>query len=120
MEEDTTKYEWMAQLRPFNTVFQAELLPIQEACVWARKTNQQVERLLLFGKIELTRCRSVVRSSAKDRPFTKFPIVVFNVMPSSNAAVSVDVLKKRPEENSTPAGINDMYDMVKRYIIIQH
>ncbi|GBL91804.1 hypothetical protein AVEN_172733-1 [Araneus ventricosus] len=43
MEEDTTKYEWMAQLRPFNTVFQAELLAMQEACLWARKTNQQVK-----------------------------------------------------------------------------
>ncbi|GBM38149.1 hypothetical protein AVEN_48484-1 [Araneus ventricosus] len=29
MEEDTTKYEWMAQLSPFNTVFQAELLSIK-------------------------------------------------------------------------------------------
>ncbi|GBM33076.1 hypothetical protein AVEN_9621-1 [Araneus ventricosus] len=43
MEEDATKYEWMVQLCPFNTVFQAELLAIQEACLWARKTNQQVE-----------------------------------------------------------------------------
>ncbi|GBN43392.1 hypothetical protein AVEN_138008-1 [Araneus ventricosus] len=33
MEEDTTEYEWMAQLSPFNTVFQAELLAIQEACL---------------------------------------------------------------------------------------
>ncbi|GBL80775.1 hypothetical protein AVEN_26217-1 [Araneus ventricosus] len=30
-EEDKTKYEWMAQLSPFNTVFQAELLAIQES-----------------------------------------------------------------------------------------
>ncbi|GBN28562.1 hypothetical protein AVEN_109598-1 [Araneus ventricosus] len=43
MEEDTTKCERMAQLRPFNTVFQAELLAIQEACLWASKTNQQVK-----------------------------------------------------------------------------
>ncbi|GBN72391.1 hypothetical protein AVEN_47322-1 [Araneus ventricosus] len=43
MEEDTTKYEWMAQLRPFNTVFQAELLAIQEACLWASMTKQQVK-----------------------------------------------------------------------------
>ncbi|GBM95144.1 hypothetical protein AVEN_249011-1 [Araneus ventricosus] len=43
MEEDITKYEWMAQLRPFNTVFQAELLAIQEACHWASKTNQQIK-----------------------------------------------------------------------------
>ncbi|GBN22345.1 hypothetical protein AVEN_43078-1 [Araneus ventricosus] len=43
MEEDTTKYEWMAQLSPFNTVFQAELLAIQEACLWASKTNQQIK-----------------------------------------------------------------------------
>ncbi|GBL98497.1 hypothetical protein AVEN_111621-1 [Araneus ventricosus] len=42
-EEDTMKYEWMAQLHPFNTVFQAELLAIQEACLWASKTNQQVK-----------------------------------------------------------------------------
>ncbi|GBN57641.1 hypothetical protein AVEN_108476-1 [Araneus ventricosus] len=41
MEEDITKYEWMAQL-PFNTVFQAELLSIQEACLWASKSNQQI------------------------------------------------------------------------------
>ncbi|GBM57392.1 hypothetical protein AVEN_204201-1 [Araneus ventricosus] len=31
----------MSQLRPFNTVFQAELLAIQESCLWASKTNQQ-------------------------------------------------------------------------------
>ncbi|GBM04867.1 hypothetical protein AVEN_252814-1 [Araneus ventricosus] len=43
MEEDITKYEWMAQLSPFNTVFQAELLAIQEACLWASKTNQQIK-----------------------------------------------------------------------------
>ncbi|GBM80199.1 hypothetical protein AVEN_8330-1, partial [Araneus ventricosus] len=43
MEEDTTKYEWMAQLSPFNTVFQAELRAIQEACLWASKTNQQIK-----------------------------------------------------------------------------
>ncbi|GBM93588.1 hypothetical protein AVEN_150852-1 [Araneus ventricosus] len=43
MEEDTTKYEWMAQLSPFNTIFQAELLAIQEACLWASKTNQQIK-----------------------------------------------------------------------------
>ncbi|GBM26913.1 hypothetical protein AVEN_264760-1 [Araneus ventricosus] len=43
MEEDTTKYEWMAQLSPFNTVFQAELLAIQEACLWVSKTNQQIK-----------------------------------------------------------------------------
>ncbi|GBL81879.1 hypothetical protein AVEN_3319-1, partial [Araneus ventricosus] len=43
MGEDTTKYEWMAQLSPFNTVFQAELLAIQEACLWASKTNQQIK-----------------------------------------------------------------------------
>ncbi|GBN39919.1 Putative protein in type-1 retrotransposable element R1DM, partial [Araneus ventricosus] len=43
MEEDTTKYEWMAQLSPFNTVFQAELLAIKEACLWASKTNQQIK-----------------------------------------------------------------------------
>ncbi|GBN02881.1 hypothetical protein AVEN_153235-1 [Araneus ventricosus] len=33
----------MAQLTPFNTVFQAELLAIQEACLWASKTNQQIK-----------------------------------------------------------------------------
>ncbi|GBM77919.1 hypothetical protein AVEN_89583-1 [Araneus ventricosus] len=43
MEEDITKYERMAQLSPFNTVFQAELLAIQEACLWASKTNQQIK-----------------------------------------------------------------------------
>ncbi|GBM20795.1 hypothetical protein AVEN_108246-1 [Araneus ventricosus] len=43
MEEDTTKYEWMAQLSPFNTVFQAELLGIREACLWASKTHQQIK-----------------------------------------------------------------------------
>ncbi|GBM31700.1 Putative protein in type-1 retrotransposable element R1DM [Araneus ventricosus] len=43
MEEDITKYEWMAQLSPFNTVFQAVLLAMQEACLWARKTNQQIK-----------------------------------------------------------------------------
>ncbi|GBO15693.1 hypothetical protein AVEN_83244-1 [Araneus ventricosus] len=43
MEEDSTIYEWMAQLSPFNTVFQAELLAIQEACLWASKTNQRVK-----------------------------------------------------------------------------
>ncbi|GBN26352.1 hypothetical protein AVEN_233388-1 [Araneus ventricosus] len=43
MEEDTTKYESMEQLRPFNSVFQAELLSIQEACLRANKTNQQVK-----------------------------------------------------------------------------
>ncbi|GBO13745.1 hypothetical protein AVEN_120128-1 [Araneus ventricosus] len=42
MEEDTEKYEWMAHLSPFNTVFQAELLAIQEARLWESKTNQQV------------------------------------------------------------------------------
>ncbi|GBN88228.1 hypothetical protein AVEN_94538-1 [Araneus ventricosus] len=31
------------QLSPFNTVFQAELLAIQEACLWASKTNQQIK-----------------------------------------------------------------------------
>ncbi|GBN79038.1 hypothetical protein AVEN_186543-1 [Araneus ventricosus] len=30
-EEDTMKYEWMAQLRSLNTIFQAELLAIWEA-----------------------------------------------------------------------------------------
>ncbi|GBM46546.1 hypothetical protein AVEN_17930-1 [Araneus ventricosus] len=40
MEEDTTKYEWMAQLSPFNTVFQEELLATQEACLGqSRPTN---------------------------------------------------------------------------------
>ncbi|GBM91476.1 hypothetical protein AVEN_237626-1 [Araneus ventricosus] len=43
MEEDITKYEWMAQLSPFNTVFQADLLAIQEPCLWASKTNQQIK-----------------------------------------------------------------------------
>ncbi|GBL94760.1 hypothetical protein AVEN_244744-1, partial [Araneus ventricosus] len=43
MGEDATKYEWMAQLSPFNTVFRAELLAIQEACLWASKTNQQIK-----------------------------------------------------------------------------
>ncbi|GBM34304.1 hypothetical protein AVEN_253021-1 [Araneus ventricosus] len=43
MEEDTTKYERMMQLHPFNTVFQTELLSIQEACLWVSKTNQQVK-----------------------------------------------------------------------------
>ncbi|GBM70970.1 hypothetical protein AVEN_102908-1 [Araneus ventricosus] len=43
VEEDITKYEWMAQLIPFNTIFQAELLSIQEACLWASKTNQQIK-----------------------------------------------------------------------------
>ncbi|GBM00471.1 hypothetical protein AVEN_111707-1 [Araneus ventricosus] len=47
MEEDITKYEWMAQLSSFNTVFQAELLAIQEACLWASKTNQQIKEILL-------------------------------------------------------------------------
>ncbi|GBL90274.1 hypothetical protein AVEN_130375-1 [Araneus ventricosus] len=32
-----------AQLRPFNIVFQAELLTIEEACLWASKTNQQIK-----------------------------------------------------------------------------
>ncbi|GBM92098.1 hypothetical protein AVEN_96541-1 [Araneus ventricosus] len=40
MEEDTTKYEWMTQLSSFNTVFQAELLAIEKACLWA--SNQQI------------------------------------------------------------------------------
>ncbi|GBN26666.1 Putative protein in type-1 retrotransposable element R1DM [Araneus ventricosus] len=43
MEEDITKCEWIAQLSPFNTVFQAELLAIQEACLWASKTNQHIK-----------------------------------------------------------------------------
>ncbi|GBM78719.1 hypothetical protein AVEN_243986-1 [Araneus ventricosus] len=43
MEEDIIKYEWMAQLSPFNTVFQAELLAIQEVCLSASKTNQQIK-----------------------------------------------------------------------------
>ncbi|GBO09164.1 hypothetical protein AVEN_23386-1 [Araneus ventricosus] len=38
-EEDTTKYEWMAQLRPLNTVFQAELLAIR-VFGQARPTNR--------------------------------------------------------------------------------
>ncbi|GBO18829.1 hypothetical protein AVEN_251508-1 [Araneus ventricosus] len=42
-EEDTTKYEWMVQLRPLNTVFQAESLAIREACLWASNTNQQIK-----------------------------------------------------------------------------
>ncbi|GBN72788.1 hypothetical protein AVEN_139294-1 [Araneus ventricosus] len=50
MEEDTTKYEWMAQLRPFNTVFQAELLAIQEACLWASMTKQQVKSIIRWQK----------------------------------------------------------------------
>ncbi|GBM90312.1 hypothetical protein AVEN_116303-1 [Araneus ventricosus] len=33
----------MAHLNPFNTVFQAELLAIQEACLCASKTNQQIK-----------------------------------------------------------------------------
>ncbi|GBN03629.1 hypothetical protein AVEN_69995-1 [Araneus ventricosus] len=33
----------MAQLSPFNTVFHADLLAKQEACLWASKTNQQVK-----------------------------------------------------------------------------
>ncbi|GBM44020.1 hypothetical protein AVEN_218165-1 [Araneus ventricosus] len=41
MEEETKKYKLMAHLRPFNTVFQAELLATQEACLWTSKTNQQ-------------------------------------------------------------------------------
>ncbi|GBM55912.1 hypothetical protein AVEN_232822-1 [Araneus ventricosus] len=45
MQEDTTKYEWMEQLHPFNTIFQAELLAMQEACLWAKKTNEQVKVL---------------------------------------------------------------------------
>ncbi|GBM20801.1 hypothetical protein AVEN_108251-1 [Araneus ventricosus] len=43
MEEDTTKYEWMAQLRLLKTIFQAELLGIREACLWASNTNQMVK-----------------------------------------------------------------------------
>ncbi|GBN87695.1 hypothetical protein AVEN_80421-1, partial [Araneus ventricosus] len=43
MEEHTTKYEQMAQLRLFKTVVQAELFAIQEACLWANKTNQQIK-----------------------------------------------------------------------------
>ncbi|GBL98609.1 hypothetical protein AVEN_19675-1 [Araneus ventricosus] len=43
LEEDTTKYVWMAQLLPFYAVFQAELLAIQAACLWASKTNQHVK-----------------------------------------------------------------------------
>ncbi|GBM67937.1 hypothetical protein AVEN_185358-1 [Araneus ventricosus] len=43
MEEDTKKYEWMAQLSPFNAIFQAELLAIQGACLWTGKTNQQIK-----------------------------------------------------------------------------
>ncbi|GBM70879.1 hypothetical protein AVEN_146882-1 [Araneus ventricosus] len=43
MEEDTAKYEWMPQICPFNTVFQAEFLATQEACLWASRTNQQVK-----------------------------------------------------------------------------
>ncbi|GBL79894.1 hypothetical protein AVEN_28947-1 [Araneus ventricosus] len=33
----------MAQLRPFNTVFQAELPAIEKAYIWTSKTNQQVK-----------------------------------------------------------------------------
>ncbi|GBM10540.1 hypothetical protein AVEN_109332-1 [Araneus ventricosus] len=33
VEEDTAKYEWMAELRPFNTVFQAYLFALYEACL---------------------------------------------------------------------------------------
>ncbi|GBM10874.1 hypothetical protein AVEN_42128-1 [Araneus ventricosus] len=40
MEEDKTKYEWMAQLRLFNTVFQEELLAIQEAYLWTSKASR--------------------------------------------------------------------------------
>ncbi|GBO05144.1 hypothetical protein AVEN_266012-1 [Araneus ventricosus] len=43
MEEDVTKYECMTQLSYFNTFFQAELLAIQEACIWASKANQQIK-----------------------------------------------------------------------------
>ncbi|GBN59362.1 hypothetical protein AVEN_176247-1 [Araneus ventricosus] len=42
-EEDATKYKWMAQLRPLNTVLQAELPAVQEVSLWARKNNQQVK-----------------------------------------------------------------------------
>ncbi|GBM08142.1 hypothetical protein AVEN_214473-1 [Araneus ventricosus] len=50
MEEYIAKYEWMAQLSPFNTVFQAELLAIQEACLWASKTNQQIKAKAKYGQ----------------------------------------------------------------------
>ncbi|GBM62563.1 hypothetical protein AVEN_149131-1 [Araneus ventricosus] len=43
-EEDTMKYEWMAQLRSLNTILQAELLAIREASKGsfgqARPTNR--------------------------------------------------------------------------------
>ncbi|GBM88286.1 hypothetical protein AVEN_107831-1 [Araneus ventricosus] len=42
-EEDTEKYEWMVQLRPLNTVFQAQILVIHETCLWANKITQQVK-----------------------------------------------------------------------------
>ncbi|GBN60882.1 hypothetical protein AVEN_255787-1 [Araneus ventricosus] len=42
-KEDTMKYEWMSKLRPLNTVFQAELLAIGEAYLWATKSNQHVK-----------------------------------------------------------------------------
>ncbi|GBM92662.1 hypothetical protein AVEN_47973-1 [Araneus ventricosus] len=36
-------YETRSIYCPFNTVFQAELLAIKEACLWASKTNQQIK-----------------------------------------------------------------------------
>ncbi|GBN02129.1 hypothetical protein AVEN_124762-1 [Araneus ventricosus] len=67
MGENTKKYEWKAQLHLFNTVFQAELLAIQEACPWASKTNQQVQGFLLKStNIKLGWIKSHVRYSGNE------------------------------------------------------
>ncbi|GBM87316.1 hypothetical protein AVEN_169952-1 [Araneus ventricosus] len=64
-KDDITKYEWMAKLRPFNTVFQAELLATHEACLWASTTNQQ-EILLKSANIKLGWIRAHVGYSGNE------------------------------------------------------
>ncbi|GBM35776.1 hypothetical protein AVEN_108971-1 [Araneus ventricosus] len=58
MEEDTTKCEWMAQLSPFNTVFQAELLTIQETCLWATRPTNRLRQTVSRASIQLLQLTS--------------------------------------------------------------
>ncbi|GBN86554.1 hypothetical protein AVEN_258194-1 [Araneus ventricosus] len=39
-ENNISTSQWMTQLKPHNSVFQAELIAINEACAWASQSNQ--------------------------------------------------------------------------------
>ncbi|GBN14287.1 hypothetical protein AVEN_43809-1 [Araneus ventricosus] len=42
-ENNISAAEWMVQLKPYNSVFHAELIAIKEACKWDSKSNRPIK-----------------------------------------------------------------------------